>query len=61
MTAERKQQALKLDTMRLNYEAWMNRAEDLTNENELVKVEKRKVKEEQDLLNGTDETLQHSQ
>ena len=30
MTAERKQHALELDTMRQNYEAWMKRAKDLT-------------------------------
>ena len=31
MTAERKQHALELETMRQKYEAWMKRAEDLTN------------------------------
>ena len=30
MTAESKQLALELETMRQNYEAWMKRAEDLT-------------------------------
>ena len=34
MRAERKQQALELETMRQKYEAWMKRAEDLSNENE---------------------------
>ena len=47
MTAESKQQALELETMRQKYEAWMKRVEDLTNENELLKWELRKVKEEQ--------------
>ena len=37
MTAEGKQHALELETMRLKYEAWMKRTEDLTYENELLK------------------------
>ena len=37
----------------------MKKAEALTNENELLKREIRKVKEEHDSLNGTVETLQH--
>ena len=47
MTAERKQHALELETMRQKYEAWMKRAEDLTNENELLKkeLERREVEE----------------
>ena len=47
MTAESKQQALELETMRQKYEAWMKRAEDLTNENELLKreLERREVEE----------------
>ena len=45
MTADRKQQASELETMRQKYEAWMKRAKDLTHENELLKRELRKVKE----------------
>ena len=59
VTAESKQQAWELETMRKKYEAWRKRAEDLTYENELLKREIWKVKEEQDSLNGTVETLLH--
>ena len=47
VTAESKQHALELETMRQKYEAGMKRAEDLTNENELLKreLERREVEE----------------
>ena len=45
MTAERKQHALELETMRQKYEAWLKRTEDLANENKLLKWEIRKLKE----------------
>ena len=47
MTAERKQHALELETMRQKYEACMKRAEDLINEIELLKkeLERREVEE----------------
>ena len=38
MTAESKQHAMELGTMRQKYVAWMKRAKDLTNENELLKT-----------------------
>ena len=43
--------------MRQKYEARMKRAEDLTNENKLLKREIRKAEEEWDSLNGTVKTL----
>ena len=43
-----RQETEELETMRQKYEAWTKRAEDLTNENELLKKEIKKVKEEQD-------------
>ena len=47
VTAERKQHALELQTMRQKYEALMKKAEDLTNKNELLKKEheRREVEE----------------
>ena len=39
--------------MQQKYDTGMKRAEDLTNENELLKREIRILKEEQDSLNGT--------
>ena len=59
VTAESKQHALELKTMRQNYETWMKRAEDHIYEIELLKKEVWKVEEEQDSLNGTVKTLQH--
>ena len=44
MTAESKQHVLELETMRQKYEAWMKRAENLTNENELLKRDSREGK-----------------
>ena len=37
VTAERKQHALELETMRQKYEAWTKKAEDLAYENEVLK------------------------
>ena len=50
---------MELETIRQKHDVWMKRAEDLTNENKLLKREIKLLEEEQDSLNGTVEMLQH--